>query len=334
MKVLIVSQAEVQALLPMRECINVMESAFRSLALDRAVMPLRSKMSQPDGRGMLVTMPTYLEGVGLGLKMLTIFPENHGTGYDAHQGAVILCEAERGRIQAIMDATAITAIRTAAVSGLAARLLARHDAGDLAIIGSGVQAETHLEAMVAVRPVRQVRVYSRRPEHALAFARRAAKKYGLPVQAVSTATEAVQGADLIVTATSAADPVLRGQWVAPGAHITSVGGVLAAACELDGETMRRARIFTDRRESWLKESGNFLRAQREGAIDESQLAGELGDVLLNRVSGRLTDAEITLFDSLGLAIEDLAAARFVYDRAMAEGVGTQVELGGSRHVGR
>lgn len=333
MKVLIVSQAEVPVLLPMGPCIDLMANAFRSLSEGQAVMPLRSKMAQPDGRGILVTMPTYLAGAGLGLKLLTIFPENHGTEYDAHQGAVILCEPERGRLLAIMDATAITAIRTAAASALAARLLAREGAGDLAIIGSGVQAESHLEAMIAVRPIRRVRVYSRTPDNAAVFAARAAKRYGLPVLAVQTAEEAVRGADLVVTATSATEPILRGEWLAPGAHITSVGGVLSTACELDGATMQQARIFTDRRESWVNESGNFLRAQGQGLINESHLVGEIGDLLLGKLQGRRTEQEITLFDSLGLAIEDLAAARYIYDRAIATGAGTQVELGGSRHVG-
>jgi ornithine cyclodeaminase/alanine dehydrogenase-like protein (mu-crystallin family) len=331
-KVLIISQSEVPALLPMGACIEVMRETFRALAAGEALLPLRTITRLPERDGLLVTMPAYLGPTrSVGLKMLTIFPENHGTEIDAHQGAVVLCEAERGRLLAVLDATSITAIRTAAVSGLATRLLARADAGDLAILGSGVQAESHLEAMLAVRPIRRVRVWSRTAAHAASFARRMERRWQLPVKTAVSAQEAVAGADLVCAATAAVEPVLFGEWLSPGAHINSVG-VAFPGRELAASVLQRARLFCDRRESLLHESGDFRLARDEGAVGDSDVVGELAELVAGSAEGRRTGDEITLFKSLGLAIEDLAAARYIYERAVAEGRGTAVELGGDRHI--
>lgn len=328
--ILVLSEHDVRRFLPMAECIDVMADALADLARGDAVLPLRTVAWLPDRRGALATMPALLPGLGaLGAKVITVFPGNAATDLDSHQGAVLLFEPERGRLLAVLDASSITAIRTAAVSGVATRILARGDADDLAILGSGVQARAHLEAMLAVRPIRRVRVWSRTPEHARRFAEQAAAA-GIPVHPTATAEAAVDGATIVCTTTAATEPVLRGAWLAPGAHVNAVGSSTPAARELDSDAVARSRLYVDRRESALAEAGDFLAPKREGRIDDAHILAELGEVLVGAAGGRGSPDEVTLFKSLGLAIEDVAAARHVYERALAAGGGTTVQLGGGR----
>jgi ornithine cyclodeaminase/alanine dehydrogenase-like protein (mu-crystallin family) len=332
-KVLIVNQEEVRQLLPMAECIEAMAEALKTLARGDVILPLRPVMRLPDPANALILMPAYVGSpAALGLKVITIFPGNAGTEFDSHPGVVMLFDTEHGQPLAIMDASEITAIRTAAVSGVATRLLAREDAGDLALLGSGVQARTHLEAMLAVRSVRRVRVWSRTPERVRAFVESASRRHGIPVEAAGSAREAVAGADLICTATAAAEPVLLGEWIAAGAHINAVGSSIATTRELDTAAVLRARLYVDRRESTVNEAGDFLIPKNEGALGDDHIRGELGELLLGTAPGRTTADEVTLFKSLGLAIEDVAAARHIYAKAQQEGAGTWVELGGVRHA--
>jgi alanine dehydrogenase len=330
-KVLLVSQAEVERLLPMADCIEAMAEVLRALAAGQALLPLRQVLALPGGQGAFAVMPAVLGSAGaIGVKAITVIPGNHGTAYDSHQGAVLLFESEHGRLLAVMDASAITAIRTAAVSGVATRALAREDAGDLALLGTGVQARTHLTAMAAVRRLRRVRVWSRDPAHVEAFRQWAAGRDGVAVEGAPGPREAVEGADLVCTATAAREPVLRGEWLAPGCHVNAVGASTPTARELDSDAVARARLFVDRREAARHEAGDYLIPLREGRVGEDHIQAELGDVLLGRHPGRTAAGELTLFKSLGLAVEDVAAARAVYDRAQAEGAGTWVELGGQR----
>jgi alanine dehydrogenase len=334
-EVLVVSQDDVPDLLPMDECIDAMAEVLAALTRGDAVMPLRSVLSLPDERGSLVTMPTILPEAGaLGVKVITAFPGNQDTEFDSHQGAVLLFEAEHGLPVVIADATAITAIRTAAVSGLATRLLAREDATDLAIIGSGTQAGTHLEAMRTVRDLKRVRVWSRNGERARAFASRESVRHGLEVQPVASAREAVVGADLICTCTSSDDPVVLGSWVAPGTHINAVGSSIPTARELDTDLVVRSRFYVDRRESAENEAGDFLIPKGEGAIGDDHIVAELGEVVLGRAAARTSPEEITVFKSLGLAVEDLASVQLIHRKAVATGRGSHIELGGRRHGGR
>lgn len=309
-------------------CVELMTEVLETLGRGEAINPLRWGMRVPD-LGLLGMMPGYLESPSaLGLKVVAVFPGNHGTEFDSHQGLVVLFETEHGLPVAIMDASEITAIRTAAASGVATRLLAREDAHDLAILGSGVQARTHLEAMLVVRDVGRARVYSRNEERRTAFATRESERHGIPVEAVESAREAVEGADLICTTTSAREPVVMGDWITPGAHINAVGSSIRSTRELDTAAVVMSRLFVDRRESTVNEAGDFLFPKNEGAIDEGHIVGEIGEILLGEVNGRGSPDEITLFKSLGLAVEDLASAHYVLERARAEGVGTTVELGG------
>jgi ornithine cyclodeaminase/alanine dehydrogenase-like protein (mu-crystallin family) len=330
--VLIVSQEEVPRLLPMPACMEAMERALSALARGEAQLPLRSILWLPEKAGALGLMPAHLApDKVLGVKAITFFHGNEGTQLDTHQGAVLLFEAERGRLLAVIDATSVTAIRTAAVSGVATKLLARQDAADLALVGSGVQARTHLEAMLLARKLRRVRVASSSLDRARRFAEGQGRRHGITIEAVPTAREAVEGADIVCTVTSAREPVVEGAWLSPGAHINAVGSSVPFARELDTAAVVRSRLYVDRRESTLNEAGDFLIPKKEGAIGDDHIVGEIGEVLIGKAAGRATQDEITLFKSLGLAIEDVASARHIYEEARRTGTGRFLPFGGGRH---
>jgi ornithine cyclodeaminase len=330
---LLLSQDDVVRTLSMAECVEAVDEALRAAARGDVVLPVRTIVWLPDRHGLLGVMPGYL-GAGklLGVKAITVMPGNHGTAFDSHQGVVLLFEAEQGRLLSILDATAITTIRTAAASAVATRALARPDAADLAILGTGVQATAHLEAMRVVRPIRRVRVWSRNPANARTFADRQSARHGIEVVAAASAREAVLGADVICAVTSACEPILEGAWLAPGAHVNAVGACVPRCRELDSEGVRRASVYVDHRPAALTEAGDILIPIAEGIIDETHIVGEIGGVLAGGLPGRRTHQEITLFKSLGIAIEDLAAAGRAYANAARSGVGRSVTIGGERRA--
>jgi ornithine cyclodeaminase/alanine dehydrogenase-like protein (mu-crystallin family) len=328
-RLLAVSAAEVHRLLPMDRCIDLMADALAQLARGEALNPLRAGYRLPGGNGLIATMPGALGGdapAPFGAKLISVFPGNREAGLESHQGLIVLFEGEHGAPTAIVDAAAVTGIRTAAVSGIATTTLAREDAHDLAILGSGTQAMSHIDAILAVRPVTRIRAWSPTRARLEGFVEHASSRGPVRVEPVGSAQEAVKGADLICTVTAATQPVLLGEWLAPGAHINAVGSSVASARELDSEAVRRSLFFVDRRESAMNESGDLLSAIREGVVDETHIVAELGEVLIGSAEGRGTAEEITVFESLGLAVEDLAAAAFVTERARAEGVGSRLEL--------
>ena len=325
--VLVLDAPAVRRLLPMDRCIDVMADALAGLARGEAANPLRSIAELPYQRAWLALMPgaQALPGA-FGVKVISLFPGNREVGLETHQGVVLLFEAEHGRPVAIVEAREVTAIRTAAVSGAATRLLARPEADDLAIIGSGTQARTHLAAMQAVRPVRRVRAWSPTRERLEAFVAQAAAEHGIAVTAVDSPEDAVRDASLVCTVSGAARPVVRGEWLAPGAHVNAVGSALPTARELDAEAVRRSRLYVDSRESALNEAGDILLAIADGVIDAGHIVAELGEVLIGAAPGRTDPQQVTLFKSLGLAVEDVAAARAVVEAARAAGAGTTVRL--------
>ena len=328
MQALIVNHQEVRQWLTMGECMDVMAETLKMLSRGNAVNPLRHAMWLPDKTGLIGMMPAYLGDTEvMGLKAISVFPGNHTTDYDSHQGTVMLFETKNGRLLAMMDAGKITAIRTAAVSGVATRLLAREDATDLAILGSGVQAGTHLEAMRIARKIKGVRVWSQHFDHAQKFAHQASAEHSIPIGAVDTVKEAVDGADIICTVTSATEPVLQGDWISPGTHINAVGSSVAFARELDTAAVVKSKLFVDRRESTLNEAGDFLFPKKEGAVGDGHIRGEIGDILLDRIGGRDSAEEITLFKSLGLAAEDVASAHYIYQKLLKNKEGMWVEFG-------
>jgi ornithine cyclodeaminase/alanine dehydrogenase-like protein (mu-crystallin family) len=329
---LFVGQPDVLRLLPMAACIEAVEGALRALARGEALLPLRQVTHLPGGHGLVATMPAHVGPLGIaGVKAITVFHGNAGTPFDSHQGAILLFDDAHGRLLAVIDATAVTAIRTAAASAVATRALAREDATELAIVGTGVQAGTHLDAMLLVRPIRRVRVCGRDAERSRRFAGDAALRHGVPVEAAPSVRDAVEGADIVCTVTSSAEPVVRGAWLADGAHVNAVGACVPSRRELDTAAVVRARLFVDRRESALREAGDFLIARSEGAVDDAHVLAEIGDVLAGRAPGRRTRDEVTLFESLGLGVEDVAAAHVVLANAERTGAGTRLDLGGARH---
>jgi ornithine cyclodeaminase/alanine dehydrogenase-like protein (mu-crystallin family) len=322
--ILVLSESEVEQLLPMEACIDVMSEALAALARGEMYQPLRGVVRPPEALGLIGLMPAYrsAQPAAFGLKAVNVMPGNPARGLDAHQGAVLLSDGDTGELRAIVNASAITAIRTAAVSGVATRTLARDDTRELAILGAGVQARSHLQAMAAVRPFERARIWSRTPANAERLAAEADVRF--PVEAVDTAEAAVRGADVVVTATSAQTPVVERGWLAEGAHVNAVGSSIPTTRELDSETVAAASLFVDRRESTENESGDYLIALRAGAIRPGHIRAELGDVLVGAAPGRTSASELTLFKSLGLAVEDLAAAQYVVERARESGVGTEV----------
>jgi ornithine cyclodeaminase len=271
-------------------------------------------------------MPAYRSGEqgAFGLKAICVFPENPAKGKDAHQGAVMLFSRETGELLALMNASEITAIRTAAISAVATRLLAREDAQQLAIIGAGVQARTHLIALAAVRTIKHVRVTARNLEHAQQLASELQPSLSFPIEPVDTNEEAVRGADLIVTATSSLEPVIKKEWISPGAHVNAIGTHSPNSREIDSATMAAARIFVDRRESALNESGDYLLAAKEGFVTPESILAEIGELLIGTKTGRTSSTEITLFKSLGLAIEDVVSAGYLYNKARSQNAGTWI----------
>jgi ornithine cyclodeaminase/alanine dehydrogenase-like protein (mu-crystallin family) len=331
-RLVVLDRDAVARLLPMDECVEVMARALATVASGNAILPLRPMIRLPDSPNIFALMPAYLgDPKSVGVKVLTVFPVNHGTPIDAHQGAVLLFEADHGRLLAILDATTVTAIRTAAVSAVATRLLAREDADELAILGAGTQGRMHLEAMTVVRPVRRVRIWSRTTEHARALAQLARERFDLRADVCSTPAHAVEGASIVCTTTASATPVLEGASLKPGTHVNAVGACIPTTRELDTDAVRRSRLYVDRRESALAEPGDILVPLAEGAIGTDHIVAEIGELLLEGGEGlrRRSDDEITLFKSLGLAVEDLAAAHHVYGKALASSAGTWIALGGA-----
>lgn len=324
--VLILSHDEVRAALPPGECAEAMAAVLAAQARGEAHMPLRSVISFPGATGFMGLMPAWRGGHDpvFALKSLCVMPGNPARGLDAHQGTVTLFNGSIGAPVAILDASAVTSVRTAAVSAVATGVLAREDARVLAILGAGVQGRSHLEALEGVRAFDEVRVFAPTAEHARAVA--AAAGDGRATVAGS-AEEAVRGADVVVTATTSREPVLRRAWLGEGAHINAVGASMPSARELDVETVAAAALFCDSRESLRNEAGEFLLAIEQGAIaGEEHVRASLGEVLAGVAPGRLDAGELTVFRSLGLAVEDLAAAEHAVAAARRLGLGTEVEL--------
>ncbi len=322
-RLLIINEHEVSELLTMRECISVMEEALTNLARGEGHNPLRSIVRAPGASGFLGLMPAYGTAAAksyYALKEICLFPGNPARGLDTHLGAVLLHSGETGELLAAANASAITAIRTAAVSALATKILARDNAATLAILGAGVQAKSHLEAIPLVRDIGAIRICSRSTAKAEALVATDSR-----AKVIENVEDAVRDADIIVTATSSKEPVLRREWLADGVHINAVGSSVASSRELDSATMAASSLFVDRKESTVNESGDYLMALREGAIREGHIRAEIGEILIGKAKGRTSDDEITLFKSLGIAVEDLASVAFLYEKAGRLGRGSWVE---------
>jgi ornithine cyclodeaminase/alanine dehydrogenase-like protein (mu-crystallin family) len=333
-QLLVLSGRHVHELLGYRECAGVMREALADLARGRIQQPLRTIVRPRDAAGFMALMPSYAPAdngseAGYGLKAICISPGNPALGKDAHQGGVLLFAAATGAPLALVNASALTEIRTAATSAVATSLLAGPGAAELAIIGSGVQAQAHARAVAATRPLTGIRIACRDLARAREVAAALAAELGLPVTAYDAVPEAVAAAGIVVTATTSPRPVLRREWLAAGTHVNAVGACVPADREIDTATMAEAAIFADSRESVRSESGDYLLAQQDLAASGRELGpvrAELGELLLGTAPGRAGDGEITVFESLGLAAEDLAAARYVYAEATRLGIGTPADF--------
>ncbi|MGZ4179243.1 MAG: ornithine cyclodeaminase family protein [Solirubrobacteraceae bacterium] len=354
MRVLILSHNDVHEALTPEECADAMASVLAAHARGEAFMPLRSIMAPPGAAGFMGLMPGW-RGARAGghepspakdaqsdenalpeppppdkavfsLKAICLMPGNPARGLDAHQGIVTLFDGETGVPTAILDASAVTEIRTAAVTAVATGELAREDARILAILGAGVQARSHLKALLKVRPFAHVRIFAPTETHARAVVDEAPDTDAELIVARS-AELAVRGADVVVVATSSRKPVIRREWLSVGAHVNAIGASTPNAREIDVRTIAHSALFCDSRESLHNEAGEFLLAFAEGAISgEDHVRAEIGEVLAGLKAGRRDDTELTLFRWLGLAVEDLAAAEQAVAVARSQGIGTEVEL--------
>jgi ornithine cyclodeaminase/alanine dehydrogenase-like protein (mu-crystallin family) len=318
---LVLSEHDVQRLLDMESCIDAMEDVLASLARGELFQPLRSVARPPDAGGFFGLMPAHRTGAApvYALKEIVVTPDNPTRGLDAHQGGVLLHDGETGELVALLNASPITAIRTAAVSAVATRALARADAKRVAILGAGVQTRAHVDAMRAVLDDPEIRIWARRLEAAEELAGAVGATVAPSVDA------ALFGADVVCTTTSAKEPIVQRRWLAPGTHVNAVGA-FGASRELDTETVVGSSFFVDRRESASNEGGDYGLAAEEGAIGPDHIQAELGEVLIGTHPGRKRHDELTIFKSYGIAVEDLAAADLVVRRAREEGVGTEVEF--------
>jgi ornithine cyclodeaminase len=321
---LCLSETDVRAVLPMPDLIRAMEAALTAFSSGQVVQPVRPVVEMGEA-ALFAAMPGFVrEPAVLGAKLVAVIGANQARGLPTHRASILLLDPETGALIALMDGRVITEMRTAAVSAVSAKYMARANAAVLAILGSGVQARSHLAALTLWRPFPEVRVWSPTPDHVRRFAAESA----VPVRACRSAAEAVRGADVVVLATASATPAVEDGWVAPGAHVISVGACRPNQREMDPALVARARVVVDSRASALQESGDIVLGLREGRFGPSHIAAELGEVVSGGVPGRASESEITIFKSLGLAVEDLAAAHLAYQRARQQGKGVEIDLGG------
>lgn len=313
---LVLDRKYVEGHLPQSVCIPLMEETLRGERAGECVQYLRTAIDMPN-TNILGLMPAYFAKGYFGAKVISVYHTNGGSGYPSHQGEILLFAADHGQVLASVDAMSVTQIRTGAVSAAATRVLARPESDTLALLGCGAQGWSHLEAMAEVMALKEVRCWDPRREAAQALADRA-RELGFVGRVCDTAEEAVRGADVICTLTPSKEPILMGEWVKPGAHVNAVGACAPAAREIDSDLARRSRFFCDNRESILHESGDFLIPLAEGCYGEDHLLGTVGEVLLGKLPGRQSGEEITLFEAVGMAVEDIACAIELYEGAERE----------------
>lgn len=308
-----ISSEEVYAVLPIGDCIDVVEAAMIAVSRGKANLPLRWLMPIGSGNAMGLMPGALADPPVHGIKIVSLYPENPRRGLSSHQGVILLFDSRDGRPIAAVDGASVTAQRTAAASAAATRALARKDARVLAILGSGEQADHHLPAHLAVRPFDDVRVWTRTPANGDAFVLRHADS-AVSLRHVATVEEAVRGADVVITATASPTAILKGAWLEPGQHVNLVGASLASAREIDNAGVARGRYFVDTLAGAKAQAGEFIDALSAGIIEEAHILGEIGQVYDRTIPGRLGDGDITIYKSLGVAAQDLATAHEIFLR--------------------
>jgi ornithine cyclodeaminase len=324
---LIINHSQVRELLPMKDCMEVVGEALAGLARGEGVQPLRAGFRLPGRNGIMAWMPGSLaSGKPFGIKILSVIDNASELGVGSHQGGVLIFDPVNGSPIALCEADALTAVRTAAVSALATDRLARPDVTKLAVLGAGTQARSHIEAMLAVRPIEQIKMWSRTRATAERVAAESSDLHGVTVEVVDDVVSAVEDADIVCTTTSSRNPFFLSEMLRPGMHINAVGASAPTWFEIDSGVLPMVTLFTDRRESLANEAGEFIEAVETGLVPAGLVVPELGEVLNGDHPGRTSETEITLFRSLGLAVEDIASAQLVYQRAVERGLGTQVSF--------
>ena len=328
MEITIVNHDDVQRMLNFEECIEVLKNAFSRARQQTCLIPPRTPMILGDQK-VFSSMAAFVAGLDrAGVKVNTVFSTNSGSRYHIHQGAILVFETENGCLEGIVDAAAITNIRTAAASALATRLLTEDRPLSLAILGAGTQGHQHLRAMAAVRPLSGGTVWDILPERAEALAELGRRQTGGDFKPAATVAEAVSAVDLVCIATPASEPVLKGDWIKPGAHINSVGFSGPGGRELDDRLLKKSRLYVDWLETILHDCGDIIVPLKEGVLDRRDIIGDLGDMVSGAVPLRQSKEEITLFKATGVAIEDLACADYLCRKARREGRGARLEFGG------
>lgn len=327
----IIARSDVERLLPVAACVDIMAQAMAQTSAGNVTLPIRQFMPVPGAPGKLAVMPGTLGDPDcFGIKLVCKYdrplidgkPDPLGT----HVGMVLLFDSVRGIPLAMIEGSSLTAIRTSAASALATRELAREDATRLTVLGNGEQAMRHVHAMRAVRPIAHVTIWGRDRSRAGDFAADVTLATGLPVRAAASVADAVAGTDIICATTSAKEPILPGALLEPGQHVNLVGSAIAAAAEVDDAAVSRARFYVDYRPAAMAAAGELLNAIASGAVSEAHIVGEIGEVVAGQVPARRSPDEITMYKSLGVASQDLAAAHAVWRAAELEGTGTQINL--------
>jgi ornithine cyclodeaminase/alanine dehydrogenase-like protein (mu-crystallin family) len=322
---LLLSESDVRQVLPMGDLIDAMQVALEEFSARRVEQPLRTVLDVGPQHAFFGVMPAFIPATGaLGTKLVTVFGSNASVGLPSHLATIVLLDSSTGQLRAFMDGRYITEARTAAVSAVSSRLLARRGASKLAIIGSGVQARSHLEAMTHVHQLNEIRVWSPNADHLRAFIDDMQPAMSTAIRAASSADEAVKDAEVVVLVSAAREPVVRSEWIADGTHLCAVGACRPDQREMDSALVSRARLFVDSRTAAVVEAGDIVIPIREGTIRPAHIAGELGELVAGRIVGRESKAQVTLFKSLGMAVEDVAAAHLAFNRATERGLGREL----------
>jgi ornithine cyclodeaminase len=336
----LLNEQQVHSLLPMNDLITAMESALARFSAREVLQPVRTVLTVGPTKAYFGLMPAYIPqpaqgtrdanaaswGGSMGAKLVTVFGDNHKKNLPSHLATILLLDPDTGMLQAIIDGRYITEARTAAVSAVSTRFLANAEASTLAIIGSGVQARSHLEAYLQVRQLKQVRIWSPRAHSRQSFVDDMSPLVSVPIHATETAEQAVRGADLIVLVTSSPTPVIEDAWVSAGAHVVCVGACRPTQQEMPPALVKRSRLFVDSTDAAVVEAGDIVMNVAAGLFGNDHIVGEIGELVLGRIQGRTSAADITIFKSLGMAVEDVVAADLVLRRAVESGAGTELTL--------
>ena len=324
---LVLSEKQVQSLIEIDELIAALSQAHIQYSTGKAVMPVRLVVPLPDIQGRITSMPGYLnEDQALGMKVVTYFQNNPQRNLPAILATIMLFSAETGKMIAVMDGAYITAIRTACASALATKALANSETPILGILGAGVQARAHIQALTRVRKISQIKIYSPSATGAASLKREMENEIGVAIEVAESAEAVVRGSDLLVTVTTAKEPIIKPEWLKPGVHINAVGSHRPDSREIDGATLAQAKVVVDSREAIMAECGDILLAWKEKSVGDNVIHGEIGEVLAGAKPGRRSADEITLYKSVGIAIQDVAAAHLVYRKALERNVGSHVEI--------